>query len=88
MLQPGQEKNLKSLLCLILAIVLTAFVLIGHQYRMNLSFSARRRGIFLESIRKSASARIRYDKYITGEKPMIPWSSDKTSEAMIIAIFR
>jgi len=64
------------------------FVLIGHQYLMNLSFSERRLSILRDSIRKKVRANITYDMIMSTGDLKMPLSKDRISDNTIIAIER
>ena len=85
-LQLGHLKNLWVLIFFVFTKNLEILVLIGHQILMNLSFSARLFGIFLESSRKRTKNMNTYETNSKKEKPKIPCAMEIIIEKIINAI--
>ena len=86
-MQPGHLKNLCVLSPFSLKKKREILVLTGHQIFINLSFSARRLGIFLERSLKTASSRSVYERYSKKARPTNLCTTEIIREKMMSAIF-
>ena len=64
------------------------FVRIGHQIRINLSFSARRRRMLYENILRKTMAKIRYARYSSGVYKKTAYKADGINDSIISAVPR